>query len=52
MASRFVAAVEAMAQDGWWWEGDGAETRRPSIKRQVLYEILFHRFPILAGARR
>jgi glutamate-1-semialdehyde 2,1-aminomutase len=52
VASRFVAAAEAMAQDGWWWEGDGAEARRPSIKRQVLYEMLSHRFPMLAGARR
>ena len=52
LASRFVAAAEAMAQDGWWWAGDGAEARRPSIKRQVLYEMLSHRFPIFAGARR
>ena len=52
IASRFVAAAEAMAQDGWWWAGDGAEARRPSIKRQVLYEMLSHRFPIFAGARR
>ena len=52
VASRFVAAAEAMAQDGWWWAGDGAEARRPSIKRQVLYEMLSHRFPMFAGARR
>jgi glutamate-1-semialdehyde 2,1-aminomutase len=52
VASRFVAAAEAMAQDGWWWEGDGTEARRPSIKRQVLYEMLSHRFPMFAGARR
>jgi glutamate-1-semialdehyde 2,1-aminomutase len=52
VASRFVAAAEAMAQDGWWWEGNGAEARRPSIKRQVLYEMLSHRFPMFAGARR
>jgi glutamate-1-semialdehyde 2,1-aminomutase len=52
VASRFVAAAEAMAQDGWWWEGDGAEARRPSIKRQILYEMLSHRFPMFAGARR
>jgi len=51
VASRFVAAAEAMAQDGWWWEGD-SEARRPSIKRQVLYEMLSHRFPIFAGVRR
>jgi glutamate-1-semialdehyde 2,1-aminomutase len=51
VASRFVAAAEAMAQDGWWWEGD-SEARRPSIKRQVLYEMLSHRFPIFAGIRR
>ncbi len=52
VASRFVAAAEAMAQDGWWWAGDGADARRPSIKRQVLYEMLSHRFPMFAGARR
>ena len=51
VASRFVAAAEAMAQDGWWWEGD-SEARRPSIKRQVLYEMLSHRFPIFVGIRR
>ena len=51
VASRFVAAAEAMAQDGWWWEGD-SEARRPSIKRQVLYEMLSHRFPIFADIRR
>jgi len=51
VASRFVAAAEAMAQDGWWWEGDSG-ARRPSIKRQVLYEMLSHRFPIFAGVRR
>ncbi|MGE0850132.1 MAG: aminotransferase class III-fold pyridoxal phosphate-dependent enzyme [Hyphomicrobiaceae bacterium] len=51
VASRFVAAAEAMAQDGWWWEDD-SEARRPSIKRQVLYEMLSHRFPIFAGVRR
>jgi glutamate-1-semialdehyde 2,1-aminomutase len=52
VASRFVAAAEAMTQDGWWWEGDVTGTRRPSIKRQVLYEMLSHRFPMVAGARR
>lgn len=52
VASRFVAAAEAMAQDGWWWDGDGTGAQRRSIKRQVLYEMLSHRFPIFAGARR
>jgi glutamate-1-semialdehyde 2,1-aminomutase len=52
VASRFVAAAEAMARDGWWWQGDGTGARRRSIKRQVLYELLSHRFPMFAGARR
>jgi glutamate-1-semialdehyde 2,1-aminomutase len=52
VASRFVAAVTAMTQDGWWWEADGAGTQGRSIKRQVLFEILSHRLPILAGVGR
>jgi glutamate-1-semialdehyde 2,1-aminomutase len=52
VARRFVAAGEAMARDGWWWEGESAGVGRRSIKRQVLYEMLSHRFPAIVGARR
>ena len=39
-ADRFVAAAEAMAADGWWWR-DAADTgARPTIKRQMLHEML------------
>ncbi|HTS41181.1 MAG TPA: aminotransferase class III-fold pyridoxal phosphate-dependent enzyme [Xanthobacteraceae bacterium] len=40
---RFIAAARTMQQDGWWWH-DGATTNR-TIKRQVLKEMLAHRFP-------
>ena len=42
VADRFAAAARAMAQDGWWWS-DAAATNK-SIRRQVLREILAHRF--------
>jgi glutamate-1-semialdehyde 2,1-aminomutase len=42
VCDRFVAAAKAMAADGWWWS-DPATTNR-SIKRQVLREIIAHRF--------
>ncbi len=38
VVDRFVAACNAMRQDGWWWS-DPAITNR-SIKRQVLREVL------------
>jgi glutamate-1-semialdehyde 2,1-aminomutase len=41
VARRFVAAAEAMARDGWWWQG-AALTHR-SIRRQVVRELLAHR---------
>jgi glutamate-1-semialdehyde 2,1-aminomutase len=52
VARRFVAAAEAMAQDGWWWEPEKAQASRPAIKRQVLKEMLAHRFPWLTGGAR
>jgi glutamate-1-semialdehyde 2,1-aminomutase len=42
VADRFVAAAEAMQRDGWWWS-DPATTNK-SIKRQILREIIAHRF--------
>jgi glutamate-1-semialdehyde 2,1-aminomutase len=42
VADRFVAAVRAMHGDGWWW-ADASRQQRP-IKRQVLREMLAHRF--------
>jgi glutamate-1-semialdehyde 2,1-aminomutase len=41
VARRFVAAAEAMACDGWWWQDAGLTDR--SIRRQVLRELLAHR---------
>ena len=52
VARRFVAAAEAMAHDGWWWQADAAEKGRPSIKRQILNEMLYHAVSGLVGARR
>jgi len=45
VAERFVAAATAMQRDGWWWS-DGMTTDK-SIRRQVLREIVAHRFPLL-----
>jgi glutamate-1-semialdehyde 2,1-aminomutase len=41
VASRFVAACEAMRHDGWW---SGAKTTNKLIKRQVLKEMLASAF--------
>ncbi|MEZ5786976.1 MAG: aminotransferase class III-fold pyridoxal phosphate-dependent enzyme [Xanthobacteraceae bacterium] len=49
VADRFVAAATAMRRDGWWWH-DGSMTNR-SIRRQVLREMIAHRFPLLHGLR-
>jgi glutamate-1-semialdehyde 2,1-aminomutase len=42
VADRFVAAARTMHEDGWWWSPPQASNR--SIRRQVLREILVHRF--------
>ena len=42
VANRIVAAAQAMQADGWWW-GDASVTNK-SIRRQILREMLAHRF--------
>jgi glutamate-1-semialdehyde 2,1-aminomutase len=39
---RFIAAADAMAADGWWWRDEAAVATRPTIKRQVLREMVRH----------
>jgi glutamate-1-semialdehyde 2,1-aminomutase len=46
-ADRFVAAARAMQRDGWWWSAPEATNK--SIRRQVLREIIAHRW---AGAQK
>ena len=41
VANRFVAAVRAMQQDGWWWVAPG--TTAKAIKRQVMREMIARR---------
>jgi glutamate-1-semialdehyde 2,1-aminomutase len=50
VARRFVAAAEAMANDGWWWAPAKALAPQPNIKRQILKEMLSHRFARLLGS--
>jgi glutamate-1-semialdehyde 2,1-aminomutase len=50
VARRFMAASEAMANDGWWWEPAKALAPQPSIKRQILKEMLSHGFARLFGS--
>src|SRR6201999_728866 len=38
VADRFVAACQAMQDDGWWWSGAMATNK--GIKRQVLRELV------------
>ena len=47
VADRFVAAAEAMQQDGWWWAD--AQTTNKSIKRGILREIIAHRWSLARG---
>jgi glutamate-1-semialdehyde 2,1-aminomutase len=46
VAERFVTAAQAMQHDGWWWTNSNG--RSPSIKRQILREIIRH---LLDGRR-
>lgn len=42
VADRFITAAKSMQQEGWWWS-DAATTNK-SIRRQILREMLAHRF--------
>jgi len=44
VCDRFVAAVQAMQRDGWWWE-DAALSNK-AIKRSILGEIIRHRLRV------
>jgi glutamate-1-semialdehyde 2,1-aminomutase len=38
VATRFVAAAQAMHRDGWWWFGEHMSNR--AIKRRILWELV------------
>lgn len=40
IASRFVAACQAMQADGWWWQAPGQSDK--GIRRGILRELLAH----------
>jgi glutamate-1-semialdehyde 2,1-aminomutase len=42
VTNKFVAAAMAMRQDGWWWSDPSATNT--SIRRQILREMVAHRF--------
>jgi glutamate-1-semialdehyde 2,1-aminomutase len=50
VADRFVAACEAMRQDGWWWANETTTNR--SIKRRILREMWTHRQFLNSGRGR
>jgi glutamate-1-semialdehyde 2,1-aminomutase len=47
VATRFIAAVRTMHQDGWWWADTSAQAT--PIKRQILREMIAH---VLTGRPR
>jgi len=47
VADRFAAAARAMEQDGWWWCNPSTTDR--SIKREIIKEMIAHRFSKLRG---
>ena len=45
VATRFVAAAQAMQRDGWWHEDDGsAQQSNKQIRRSLLIEMLRRKF--------
>ncbi len=42
VADRIVAAAQAMADDGWWWQAPGLTNK--AIRRGIVREMLAHRF--------
>jgi glutamate-1-semialdehyde 2,1-aminomutase len=42
VADRFIAAADAMAADGWWWQAPTLTNK--SIRRGILKEMIAHRF--------
>lgn len=42
---RFVNAAQQMSADGWWWQGTALTAK--AIQRQLLFEMLRARFPLL-----
>lgn len=40
IASRFVAAAQAMQADGWWWQAPGQSDK--GIRRGILRELIAH----------
>ena len=48
VCERFVAACEAMREDGWWWDAPALSNQ--GIKRRILREMLKQRLPGLLQA--
>jgi glutamate-1-semialdehyde 2,1-aminomutase len=49
VAERFIAAAEGMRADAWWWEGSCGAAAGADIRRQILKEMLQHRWQRLIG---
>jgi len=49
VAERFIAAAEGMRADAWWWEGSCGTAAGADIRRQILKEMLQHRWQRLIG---